>query len=37
MYRKLFILAITLMVCAGIGSAQARKGLRINEVMVEIV
>ena len=26
MYRKLFILAITLMVCAGIGSAQARKG-----------
>ena len=37
MYRRFFLLAITLMACAGIVSAQARKGLRINEVMVENV
>ena len=37
MYRRFFLFAITLMACAGIVSAQARKGLRINEVMVENV
>lgn len=34
MKRKLFILAALFAVCCGIASAQARKGLRINEVMV---
>lgn len=35
MLRKLFIAALALAACAGSMSAQARKGLRINEVMVE--
>lgn len=34
MKRKLFIIATLVAVCCGIASAQARKGLRINEVMV---
>lgn len=34
MKRNLFILATLFAVCCGIASAQARKGLRINEVMV---
>ena len=37
MYRRFFLFAITLLACAGVVSAQARKGLRINEVMVENV
>ena len=37
MYRKLLVVSIALLVCAGICRAQARKGLRINEVMVENV
>lgn len=34
MKRRLLIFAAIIAVCCGLGNAQARKGLRINEVMV---